>query len=318
MPVVCTILMLLLTVADCGSRQGNQEEAVFSEACADSILKSLVPKPKHQDKLAVEWLTEQKEIIKRDSLAPELIAEIIEWHRAEVSELARIKGYTTFPLVEKSDFRLDLDSVLSLQITELNRYPRLPVKVFYLPARATGIAFLDNPLQRFSALVTAAGGQFRSPQHFREIVLGFLALACADAQIALTNQIQWQLFYLADSLSRKVSADEPINRLAEGLRRAVAQMPVVDNLETLPQAIAFRRYLDENAPGWEEKVDKMGIIEVNPSFRNGIYRLQIDLLDSFSLRMTKSVFYYEKERGFWVTAAELRPSERVRQWPIDL
>lgn len=319
--VLIALLMAVLFVA-CGDQEGDQEEEKenaaqamteqYSESYLDSLLGSLVPQPKHVSGRFKEWLGKQKNAIRAEIMDPEMVVDAIRWHRAEVSEAAQIEGYTTYPLVAHWETRIKLDSLVPLTIAELNRQPVWAQPAFFHPGRKSGVVFGSGLMANLTEAIELAGDTISSTDQFGELCLGFMEMAFRDAQIIVTDSLQWCLFQLADSLANRNPGAPASTRLADALVQRVEALESVERLDTLAEALALREYLDENESDWLSNFEPPHLRETRPSFRRGIYRWQVTILDSYSLQTRVSTFYFDKERGFWLEDVEVTPPVRMR------
>jgi hypothetical protein len=284
----------------------------WPDAAIDSVLRTLVPERYWRSSLAQEYFQQQAEAIRRDSIDPELLVTVVNWHRTEISDAAGIDGYVTYPLVEKADFELGLDSVLPLQITELNQMPRVAQTFYFLPARATGVAFHGNLMEKFTEILDAAGGEFQPLERFYEISIKFMAMANLGPQITLTNQRQWQLYMAVDSLVHDSAAEAGAVERARAVHEYIRSQEYVSRIDTLPQAVALMDYLNVRHPNWGKVTNEFRVVKSTPSLRQGVYRAQIDFLDAATLQVLRVVFTYSREKGFNTRVVQLHPPVRKR------
>lgn len=302
----------MLSGGGCSDDKPELERKPPSVAMMDSALKPLVPDYKWTSKRAHEWLADQKEAIRRDSLALDLVVNVIKWHRAEVSDVAGVDGYVTFPVVEKWDFDLGLDSVLPLTVTELNKQPLVEQMVFFFPDRGRGIDVSGNLQEKFGALITEAGVEFATPEHFRHLMIKFLELVSRDPILLLDKPIDWYLYELVDGLVHDTVYGPATEEWAQQIHSYVMSRECTERIDTLPQAIALRAYLDEHHPGWDYKGFGFSVMESNPSYNSGVYRTQLDYLNAVTVQVFRVVFEYSRDKGLTSRLAELHPPRRER------
>ncbi len=251
------ITLVLIVVAGCGCAREDIEpdaEPLISDVHLDSLLLALIPHQKHRSPRCQEWLPAQKEAIRSQNLDPQLVLDVIDWYRTEISETAAIEGYTTYPLVERWETRIRLDSLVPLTITELTKQPRWPQPVQFHPQRASGVGMIGSLLENFTDAIRMAGAATVSAESFRELCLGFLEIALPDPQIILTDAVQWVLYDLADSLARRAPTESEVANLAQNLLERITLLESVEQLDTFSVAQALRAYGEREIPDWSARL----------------------------------------------------------------
>ncbi|MFH2054709.1 MAG: hypothetical protein ABIJ61_02010 [bacterium] len=309
---ICLVLLLSCLLATACSETEPQAEPTTVADNLDSLLGSLVPVQKHKASRYLEWLADQKAAIRTQALDPELVMSVIKWYRTEISDAAEIEGYTIYPVVERWETRIKLDSLVPLTVTELNKQPTWAQPVMYHPQRHTGVAFRSGLLENLTAAIRLDGDRISSPEQFRELCLGFLEMAFRDAQIIITDSLEWGLYRVADSLANRNPGTPAATRLAQALVDRVMAMESVEFLDTLPEAVALRQYLDREEPDWFERLPVARFRSSMPSLRRGVYRWQVHVMDAYSMQTRASIFYFDEARGFWLQDVEMFPPVRSR------
>jgi hypothetical protein len=173
--------------------------------------------------------------------------------------------------------------------------------MLYSPSRGSGIVFGASLPRQITEVVNLSGSGFKSPDHFLDVCILFLELAFHDPQIVLNTQLELHLYYLADSLAHRNPGSTALNNLAQALIDRVASMRSVEQLDTLTEAKALLELLEKETPDWRRDLPDLRISEIRPTYVNQIYRVQIDVLDSYDLLMTTKIFHYDDTQGFWLT-----------------
>jgi hypothetical protein len=306
---ILTALCILLAVG-CGN---EKVESAWTDAQIDSALQSLVPEVKHRNPRAIELFAEQPEIIKRDSLDPKTVLDVITWYRHEISDLADMENYVIYPLVERLDIDLGLDSTLVLTVTELNKTPRVPIKILYLPERHTGVGLLGNQLEKVNQFLEMHGDPFKSPEQFYTFCVGFLNLVNLHPQLVLDEMNEWQLYVLVDSLIYDDVSEPGADTLAHKIHDMAMSREVGAEIDTLPESRALLEFMEVNHPSWDGINVDFRAFAVTPSVREGVFRAQIDVIDAFTLKTEKTVFNYSEEEGL---TARVVPLYRQQRNPI--
>jgi hypothetical protein len=303
-------LLVLLSGVGCGESDPQAAYGTWSSPYIDSVLHTLVPKVKWVSPRAKEWFARQHEAIVSNVLDPALVADVIRWHRKEISYAASFEGYVTYPLVQRMDVDLGLDSAVELTVTELNRTPHVAEDILYFPSRKSGVELSGDWLEVFDKAVTIEGGRFASPERFAEFCVGFIDIANSDPQIELTAPEQWRLYRIADSLAQQNTDSSYIARLAVKLRYQVTSRGMTRNLDEFPESKALIERLNTDDPGWDSTDVPFDLPPAQPLLRDGAYHVQIHFMNAKNLQVLGIVFGYSKEKGLTVSATTASPPVR--------
>ncbi len=303
-------LLVVLSGVGCGKSDPKSADGVWSSAYIDSVLHTLVPKVKWVSPRAKEWFSAQHEAIVSDVLDPALVAEVVKWHRARVSYAASLEGYVTYPLVQRMDVDLGLDSTLDLTVTELNAHPHVAQEILFYPSRDSGAVLSGDLLKIFDNAIAIEGGKFASPERFAQFCVGFMDIANSDAQIVLTAPEQWRLYRAADSLAQQSTDSSEIARLAVKLRYAVTSQGMTRTLDKLPESRALIQRLNGDDPGWDETSVPFDIPPTQPMLRDGTYHVLLHFMNARDLKVLAITFGYNEANGFTVSAMTLSPPVR--------
>lgn len=313
--VTSTVLTLLLALSlsflasSCGEKQ-SKSDAPLTEAQINTLLLSLVPAPKHVASRCQQWVAEQAKVIEFQKLDPRMVVDAIKWYTANVSEAGQIEGYTIYPLVERWQTRMKLDSLVPLRITELNRQPLWAQPTFYSPSKKSGVAFGADLMKNLTDAINLAGGEIGTPEDFQELCIGFDEMAFRDPQIFVHDTLDWALYEFADSLANRSPGPPEANKLAQALLDTVSTMESVWNLHELPQAVAFHEYIDEHLPDWQKRLQDLKFMWPLPTKRKGSYRWQVSIVDGYSMQVRITVFNYNPVDGFHLKDIEQLPPVR--------
>lgn len=301
---------VLLSGVGCGKNDPKVADGEWRSAYIDSVLHTLVPQVKWVSPRAKEWFSDQHEAIVSDVLDPTLVAKVVNWHRKEISYAASFNGYVTYPLVQRMDVDLGLDSAIELTVTELNSNPRIAQNLLFYPSRDSGAVLSGDLLRIFDRAIAIEGGKFASPERFAEFCVGFMDIANSDPQIVLTSPEQWRLYHIADSLAQQNTDSSEITRLSAKLRYTVTSQGMTRTMDKLPESKALVERLNSSDPQWDDAGIPFDLPPVQPLVRDGAYHVRIQFINASNLQVLAVVFGYSKEKGFTVSATRSRPPER--------